>query len=92
MMVYMYIHVVSRLELITPNTCTGFIMKNRLICFRLQKSQLQGRNCFLKKKQFFSFHIVYDSKISIVPGPQHQLYVFFVLTVFVHAQNRSYNL
>lgn len=92
MMVYMYIHVVSRLELITPNTCTGFIMKNRLICFRLQKSQFQGRNCFLKKKQFFFFHIVYDSKMSIVPGPQHQLYVFFVLIVFVHAQNRSYNL
>lgn len=55
MMVYMYIHVVSRLELITPNTCTGFIMKNRLICFRLQKSQLQGRNCFLKKNNSFPF-------------------------------------
>lgn len=54
MMVYMYIYVVSRLELITPNTCTGFIMKNRF---------------FLKKKQFFSFHINYDSKISIVLGP-----------------------
>lgn len=53
MMVYMYIHVVSRLELITPNTCTGFIMKNRLICFRLQKSQLQGRNCSLKKTILF---------------------------------------
>lgn len=54
-MPYDGLHVVSRLELITPNTCTGFIMKNRLICFRLQKSQLQGRNCFLKKNNSFPF-------------------------------------
>lgn len=46
MMVYMYIHVVSRLELITPNTCTGFIMKKQINMFSFTEKSAPRQELF----------------------------------------------